>query len=1335
MRPFLSKPPPLLRVPRWLHQRGQWQTPALGCAPCILAEMSSASDLPVRVCACARRVCPLGVHSLSTVSRPSVAVARRPALRPRRALPGWGSRPDRETQRTHWGRNTSAQESEGDKRGGGGTVTVGAPGRTSLDALVLYVRVWVYVHAQCVYHLSLRDCERPVHAPSPTSHRLRCCSMTRAPRDSRSGGGCPPASLLATIRRSSLPSFAQTVCLIALLALCGVACTEAAGASVVWVSPTGTEGVGCGLTVLTPCLTLHTALLQLLPLSVGVTPVVWLLDGTYTGAGNRDIALAPYLPLRLAAVNSGAAILDAQLLGPIFNITTDASSGDPVTATSIEGLVLKNGLSVGYGAVLVRALGPHVGSAITFRQCTFEGNQAMPHPVPMYSFTAPFPSAPVAIINAHLPNSDSVAQHPSLVPWQIPTQSTASSPTQPPDSSISPVWISRATTPPLAASDLPSAVAFVGCTFRANMVVNPFMVLYSQFAATSALSVHASHVSLMSCTFTAHNTLFPVQQAVAQFSGTGATVIDSCAFTDNAQPLILSDAFDTSLFGGTPAGHNLLLVRTTFARNGDSSPAGLAAPSGYGFFGGLLFPYGWGNSTLVNCTIQSSFGTVFTLSGDPTAKVTVVNTIIEDITLGSQSLITEVGAQPIVFIDSTIQRCTSKVSIIATAILATAMHFERCTFAHNTATAIGGLFDMRAATATVIVRLAQCIVHGNNAVSGAIVSVLSTSAKFVLDSCNVTDNNAANNGGTFILASSEVWITNSIFSGNSAPTGGAITGQAGSTVYIFGGEMTHNLASQGGALYFEPGAMATVTNVRLVSNRALLDGGAVYDASFVTYTNVVFDSNIANSGAGLFIPQRPLALVPLPAALVLADSPSCSVALTNVTFVRNYASTVGAGIMFDSVQPPCIDFCGAPLSDWSVTDGGDWISHDARCNFTANVALSGYGRNFGLGLHHVAWVSPTGVPPIAPGVDLDLSLQLYDSLNRTMGVTGGGVDAFNFLLLVFDAASGELLSALPTPVPTGVAQLLEFQGTSLTAPRLAAAAVPMSSDELSALPVAGVVTFKQVHLIAGVGSAVRLAVVSSDRSVLPTMAMISVAPCPAGLSLLPALLSSPSGSPLLSCRPRPAFLSGDALDVKFDVALVLLSLFVCVIGTWTTLILIEQVSARARKHRFVHWVALCTAALGVSGIWSSSVIAVSSVRITNHITGESLPFDLDPAFLFGALGALVALPFLGLCVAVSDPDFSAAQKAQMKGLRKLMKYQKFNLQPAWRKQGGAEEDSMPSDDESALRDTSIQRNSLLKSVHTKDNPLDQHGDGDDIEEYLQADGSGGDSADAADVPA
>lgn len=68
----------------------------------------------------------------------------------------------------------------------------------------------------------------------------------------------------------------------------------------------------------------------------------------------------------------------------------------------------------------------------------------------------------------------------------------------------------------------------------------------------------------------------------------------------------------------------------------------------------------------------------------------------------------------------------------------------------------------------------------------------------MLDSCTVLDNNAANSGGTLLLASSEVWLINSKFLRNSAPNGGVLTGQSGSIVHILGAEMTHNLASLGG---------------------------------------------------------------------------------------------------------------------------------------------------------------------------------------------------------------------------------------------------------------------------------------------------------------------------------------------------------------------------------------------------------------------------------------------------------------------------------------------------------------------------------------------------------
>jgi predicted outer membrane repeat protein len=259
----------------------------------------------------------------------------------------------------------------------------------------------------------------------------------------------------------------------------------------------------------------------------------------------------------------------------------------------------------------------------------------------------------------------------------------------------------------------------------------------------------------------------------------------------------------------------------------------------------------------------------------------------------------------------------------------------------NTALTGGGLVTFNCGSAAVTIDIssgtgtktisADTTIDGGSLITisgGNSVGVFSvnTGVKFTVQNLTIangftslpdTPGGVYNSGGTLT-------VTNSTFSGNSAPIGGGIYNY-GSTLTVTNSTFSGNSAHyDGGGIFNGAGSALTVTNSTFSGNSASNeDGGGIFneDGSTLTVANTTFSGNSVGGVGG---------------AIYSADA---TVTVTNSTFSGNSAS-LGGGI-YNSGPPPVTvtntivahSTSGGNCSG-GVTDGGHNIDDGTTCGFT-----------------------------------------------------------------------------------------------------------------------------------------------------------------------------------------------------------------------------------------------------------------------------------------------------------------------------------------------------------------------------------------------------------------
>jgi len=1121
------------------------------------------------------------------------------------------------------------------------------------------------------------------------------------------------------------------------------------GVDFIYVSTDGNDTAGCGAALNPPgtaCLSIKYAVNDLLanqPLGASIL----INDGVYTGEDNTNIELNnPSVPIHIASINGPSAVtLDAEDIvhHRHFHISLPGmASGAPWDPQNItfEGITFKRGFCEWAGSIFIQgdATGPSL-SRVVINNCVFIQNRVAGE----INHDA---GGAILVMGVSVNGSLSSALNsraltaPVHVADIVPDIGSESWPTSPFSGDE---WVTK---PELPWNFRP-AVIIDSCTFINNSFIAPDWFQDTTRANTGyryagSINLQASFSTITNCTFTDHH--FPAANIIitSLVGGSGWHWIHGSHFHDNTITSISVNPFDCVFTNPDPDGTSMLISNTIFERNVGTAifPAYMVTLLGPQT-GSALCHWGSGDVTVIDTIIRESPGLAMNIAAFGMFRFYggSISNNPHDIwpALKYQNHLTSSLFVGTAFHDLSSSQPGSVIS--STAFKRTYMDFRECTFENNVVTdgANGGVFDLTLASSDVIMWLHDSNFISNGAAQGGVLNAAFTQARVVVNGSRFTHNDASKAGGVFALSGTETWFKQSILDSNSAPSGGAINIQTGTQLHIWNSTLRNNQAYEGGAILSALGSSGELVGSTLESNNAINNGGGVHDSAVLGYIDTLLTENTATFGGGLYMAEsvQPLSSVSVAPPAISAPSAmtrTCSSMFEGVKFTSNRASTYGGGIMMAGAELPCDDFCttgSMTYEDAQASLQDTWQTD--RCFFSGNSAGASYGLHVASSLDHVTMLpaySGTTAPLessdssdptiIYPGLEFQLVFQLFDPLNRTYSVSGGGQDGVVLKLQVYIEDGAGVLQLVngssDSDTGAGVSSSLSHSSDSgvlatSDSSALASSSVQYGEFFVPAVAQAGFVKFTGLQLYSPpLASSSRKIVIraASDRASLQALStQFSVQDCPAGYVLFDfSSGSTSSSSSLLSCTLRPSMMSGDLLKVHLSAPLVLLACFVSIIGAWTTLILVEQIiSARSRQQAYASWAGLAVLAFGFSGAWCMAVISVTSIEVYNTVTGASQSFGLMPEYVFGALAVLLVMPYLGIRLVFTDGDFSVQQRAYVKGLGKVNKYRQKNAMPQWQQQQQTTDSSVLTDSEESLNfEYSVKKNSLLhRSVTAK----------------------------------
>ncbi|HUW83046.1 MAG TPA: right-handed parallel beta-helix repeat-containing protein [Phycisphaerae bacterium] len=255
-----------------------------------------------------------------------------------------------------------------------------------------------------------------------------------------------------------------------------------------------------------------------------------------------------------------------------------------------------------------------------------------------------------------------------------------------------------------------------------------------------------------------------------------------------------------------------------------------------------------------------------------------------------------------------------------------------CTFSGNSADYGGGMWNLESSPTVT-----QCTFSGNSAgyYGGGMYNAYSSPT---VTHCTFSGNTAPRGGGMANWYGSSPTVTDCTFSGNTAGDGGGMCNDNSSPT------VTHctfsaNDAWGGGGGMWNLESSPTVTQCTFSGNRAYDYGGGMYNAySSPTVTHCTFSANTANYGGGMWN---------------LESSPT----VTQCTFSGNRAYDYGGG-MYNAYSSPTVTHCTFSANTAAGRGGGMFnvyysnpmVSH---CTFSGNTA------GFGGGMYNQDTSNPT----------------------------------------------------------------------------------------------------------------------------------------------------------------------------------------------------------------------------------------------------------------------------------------------------------------------------------------------------------------------------------------
>jgi predicted outer membrane repeat protein len=227
-------------------------------------------------------------------------------------------------------------------------------------------------------------------------------------------------------------------------------------------------------------------------------------------------------------------------------------------------------------------------------------------------------------------------------------------------------------------------------------------------------------------------------------------------------------------------------------------------------------------------------------------------------------------------------------------------------------------------------------------------AIYNSGARLTITDCVFQENMGLGTGGAVSFGeSAKMTIQNTVFSGNEAPTGGALEGNPGQTLRILDCDFTGNTSEfQGGALsigyYAFPATEVYIEGCvfqeNALSGSSRYGGGISASGSGIDLrvSNCVFNGNTGDFGGGIYAWNGAILTVE-----------RCD--------FRNNSAAFGAGLRFDSLGSARIDNC-AFWNNESAGQGGALFGGSeyylTNCSFANNVssgrsggAIANYGAD------------------------------------------------------------------------------------------------------------------------------------------------------------------------------------------------------------------------------------------------------------------------------------------------------------------------------------------------------------------------------------------------------
>lgn len=169
---------------------------------------------------------------------------------------------------------------------------------------------------------------------------------------------------------------------------------------------------------------------------------------------------------------------------------------------------------------------------------------------------------------------------------------------------------------------------------------------------------------------------------------------------------------------------------------------------------------------------------------------------------------------------------------------------KNCAFTSNTAVNVGGALN-------IAQNILGCSITDSNFTSNSAPNggALRISAVVTIQGCNFNANKATSGAGGSIYSSAGLTVINSKFSSSSGVNGGAIYSSATSS--ISGSSFSGNSATKNGGTIYSTGSL-TISESTFSSNKAGSYGGAIASAGSSTISGSTFSGNSANQGSAIY---------------------------------------------------------------------------------------------------------------------------------------------------------------------------------------------------------------------------------------------------------------------------------------------------------------------------------------------------------------------------------------------------------------------------------------------------------------------------------------------------